>query len=83
MAAGWWNLSAISPEGATLAELNDAPPSSEMLPLLPEDSYLLVGNTEPPRFVRSDDEPLVIIPAPDSAPAPDHPAAAAASVNGA
>ena len=54
-----------------------------MLPLLPEDSYLLVGNTEPPRFVRSDDEPLVIIPAPDSAPAPDHPAAAAASVNGA
>ena len=60
----WWELSAISPEGTSLAQLRDQPPSAELLPLLPVGSYLLVGNCAPPRFVHPDDEPAVLIPAP-------------------
>ena len=48
---GWWELSAISTTGETLADLRDAPRQAELLPLLPEGSYLLVGNCEVPRFV--------------------------------
>jgi len=63
--AGWWELHAVAPSGEVLADLSHQPPSAELLPLLPKDSYLLVGNCLPPRLLP--DEVSVLVPAPTPA----------------
>ena len=63
-AVGWWEVSAISPAGASLVELGSLPPTTELLPRLPEEAMLLVGNSEPPRFLQEKDENMIVLPAP-------------------
>ena len=62
---GYWELSAVAPDGTTLVDLRDQSASAELLPLLPSQvCYLLVGNCAPPRGTHADETPQIVFPPP-------------------